>query len=133
MKAEKKFDLPTDTAPCVVTYQDSCHLGNVQGIREYPRQIIRALPGVDLKELKDSNICCGAGGAYMVTQPEMSNNVLSTKLKNIQDTGADVVVTANPGCYMQLENGVRESKLDIKVKYVAEMINEYYEKTGKLK
>ena len=69
----------------------------------------------------------------MVTQPEMSNNVLSTKLKNIQDTGADVVVTANPGCYMQLENGVRESKLDIKVKYVVEMINEYYEKTRKLK
>ena len=131
--SEKKFDLPTDTAPCVVTYQDSCHLGNVQGIREYPRRIIRGLPGVDLKELKDSNICCGAGGAYMVTQPEMSNNVLSTKLKNIQDTGADVVVTANPGCYMQLENGVRESKLDIKVKYVVEMINEYYEKTGKLK
>ena len=131
--SEKKFDLPTDTAPCVVTYQDSCHLGNVQGIREYPRKIIRGLPGVDLKELKDSNICCGAGGAYMVTQPEMSNNVLSTKLKNIQDTGADVVVTANPGCYMQLENGVRESKLDIKVKYVVEMINEYYEKTGKLK
>ena len=69
----------------------------------------------------------------MVTQPEMSNDVLSTKLKNIQDTGADVVVTANPGCYMQLENGVRESKLDIKVKYVVEMINEYYEKTGKRK
>ena len=69
----------------------------------------------------------------MVTQPEMSNNVLSTKLKNIQDTGADVVVTANPGCYMQLENGVRESKLDIKVKYVVELINEYYEKTGKPK
>ena len=69
----------------------------------------------------------------MVTQPEMSNDVLSTKLKNIQDTGADVVVTANPGCYMQLENGVRESKLDIKVKYVVEMINEYYEKTGKPK
>ena len=69
----------------------------------------------------------------MVTQPDMSNEVLGTKLKNIQDTGADVVVTANPGCYMQLENGVRELNLDIKVKYVVEMINEYYEKTGKLK
>ena len=129
--SEKQFDLPTADAPCLVTYQDSCHLGNVQGVRESPRKIISGLPGVDLKELKDSNICCGAGGAYMVTQPDMSNKVLGTKLKNIQDTGADVVVTANPGCYMQLENGVRELNLDIKVKYVVEMINEYYEKTGK--
>ena len=55
--SEKQFDLPTDGAPCLVTYQDSCHLGNVQGVRESPRNIIRGLPGVDLKELKDSNIC----------------------------------------------------------------------------
>ena len=122
------IDLPTDADRRLVTYQDSCHLGNVQGIKESPRKIIRGLPGVDLKELKDSNICCGAGGAYMVTQPDMSNKVLGTKLKNIQDTGADVVLTANPGCYMQLENGMREFNLDIKVKYVVEMINEYYEK-----
>ena len=111
----------------MVTYQDSCHLGNVQGIKQAPREIIRRLPGVEFKELKDSNIWCGAGGAYMVTQPEMSNKVLSSKIKNIQDTGADVVITSNPGCYMQIESGIKKYGLDIKVKYVAEMINELCE------
>ena len=126
---EKQIDVPTssDSEPLLVTYQDSCHLGNVQGIKQAPRDIICRLPGVEFKELKDSNICCGAGGAYMVTQPEMSNKVLSSKIKNIQDTGADVVITSNPGCYMQIESGIKKYGLDIKVKYVAEMINELCE------
>ena len=63
----------------------------------------------------------------MVTQPEMSYKVLSSKIKNIQDTGADVVITSNPGCYMQIESGIKKYGLDIKVKYVAEMINELCE------
>ena len=112
--------------PRVVTYQDSCHLANVQKVRDAPRNLLKAIQGIDFCEMKESNICCGAGGTYMITEPEMSKGILANKMKNIIDSGADTIATANPGCFMQLENGIREAGLDLEVKYVTDLLDETY-------
>jgi glycolate oxidase iron-sulfur subunit len=111
-----------------VTYQDSCHLANVQKVRDAPRNLLKSIQGVDFCELKQSNICCGAGGTYMITEPEMSKKILANKMKNIIDSGADTIATANPGCFMQLQNGIREAGLDVEVKYVTDLLDETYTK-----
>jgi len=114
--------------PRVVTYQDSCHLANVQKVRDAPRNLLKSIQGVDFCELKGSNICCGAGGTYMITEPEMSKAILANKMEDIIDSGADTIATANPGCFMQLENGIREAGLDVEVKYVTDLLDEAYTK-----
>ena len=111
-----------------VTYQDSCHLANVQGIKQEPRDLIKKIDGVDFVELPNSGICCGAGGTYMITEQQMSGLVLKSKIKDIKSTGATVVATANPGCFMQLENGIRKEGLDVEVKYITDLLEEGYRK-----
>ena len=110
-----------------VTYQDSCHLANVQGIKDQPREILKCLDGVEFRELPSANICCGAGGTYMISEDDMSSKVLEMKLENVVSTGAKVIATANPGCYIQFENGIRESGLELEVKYVTDLLSESYE------
>ena len=111
-----------------VTYQDSCHLANVQGIKQEPRDLIKGIGGVEFVELPNSGICCGAGGTYMITEQQMSGLVLKSKIKDIKSTGATVVATANPGCFMQLENGIRQEGLDVEVKYITDLLEEGYRK-----
>ena len=114
--------------PRVVTYQDSCHLANVQKVRDAPRNLLKSIQGVDFCELKESNICCGAGGTYMITETKMSKGILANKMKNIIDSVADTIATANPGCFIQLQNGIREAGLDVEVKYVTDLLDETYTK-----
>ena len=96
-----------------ITYQDSCHLSNAQGIRRQPRDLIKCIEGAEFVEMPGSEICCGAGGTYMITEPEMSDKVLSSKISNIRNMGVDIVATANPGCFMQLESGVKREGLNV--------------------
>ena len=111
-----------------ITYQDSCHLSNAQGIRRQPRDLIKCIKGVEFVEMPGSEICCGAGGTYMITEPEMSDKVLSSKISNIRNMGVDIVATANPGCFMQLESGVKREGLNVEIKYVTDLLSEAYTK-----
>ena len=111
-----------------ITYQDSCHLSNAQGIRRQPRDLIKCIKGVEFVEMPGSEICCGAGGTYMITEPEMSDKVLLAKIARIKDMGVDIVATANPGCFMQLESGVKREGLNVEVKYVTDLLSEAYMK-----
>jgi glycolate oxidase iron-sulfur subunit len=88
-----------------VTYHESCHLCHGQKVVNQPRDVIKAVPGLVLKELPESNWCCGSAGIYNITQPEQSKKLLDRKMKHIQSTGAETVVTSNPGCHLQLQNG----------------------------
>src|SRR5262245_4173487 len=81
-----------------VTYQDSCHLLHGQKVREAPRRLLEAVPGVQFVELPFSDICCGSAGVYNITQTEASMELLAEKMKNAAGTEAEVIVTANPGC-----------------------------------
>ena len=109
-----------------VTYQDACHLAHAQRIRTQPRSLIRSLPGVELVEMRHPDICCGAAGLYSTLEPTMSKRILTEKMDDLLSTRADVVVTANPGCQMQLEAGLRSSGSKMRVEHVAELLLRSY-------
>ncbi len=90
-----------------VTYHESCHLCHGQKITSQPRQVLASIPGLVLKELPESNWCCGSAGIYNITQPEQSQILLKRKLANLEQTKAPVVATSNPGCHLQLVNGLK--------------------------
>jgi glycolate oxidase iron-sulfur subunit len=96
-----------------VTYHESCHLCHGQKITRQPRQVLKAVPGLVLKELPESNWCCGSAGIYNITQPEQSAKLLQRKTAHIQATGAACVATANPGCHLQLANGLRSTGIQV--------------------
>jgi glycolate oxidase iron-sulfur subunit len=88
--------------PMNVAYQDACHLAHAQGIRDQPRRLLRGIPGVELKELVEGEICCGSAGTYNLLNPEPARELGERKARAVLATGADVMVTANPGCWMQV-------------------------------
>jgi glycolate oxidase iron-sulfur subunit len=90
-----------------VTYHESCHLCHGQKVVSQPRQILASIPGLLLKELPESNWCCGSAGIYNITQPEQSQKLLDRKVANLRQAAAPVVATSNPGCHLQIANGLR--------------------------
>jgi len=112
------------------TYQDSCHLAHGQKIRKSPRQLLAAVPGLKFREMPLADICCGSAGIYNVLHTGMSMNILEKKMSNVNLTKADVIATANPGCMLQLEAGVRKwGKGTERVMHVVEILDEAY-RTG---
>jgi glycolate oxidase iron-sulfur subunit len=106
-----------------VTYQDSCHLAHGQKIREAPRRLIRAVPGVELTEMRLSDNCCGSAGVYNVTETKTSLELLSEKMHCAAETGAEVIVTANPGCLLQMRAGSDIHKTGQQVLHVMELLD----------
>jgi glycolate oxidase iron-sulfur subunit len=92
-----------------VTYHESCHLCHGQKVVSQPRQVLQSIPGLTLKELPESNWCCGSAGIYNITQPEQSRKLLDRKVACVKSTCVSVVATSNPGCHLQLANGLRAS------------------------
>ena len=96
---------PTTT----VTYHESCHLCHGQKVSAQPRAILRAIPGVELRECAEAQWCCGSAGIYTITQPDTAARLQERKVGHVLATGAGLVATANPGCHLQLQNGLREA------------------------
>jgi glycolate oxidase iron-sulfur subunit len=109
--------------PLRVTYQDSCHLTHGQKVREAPRKLIRAVPGVEFVEMPLADICCGAAGVYNVTQTEASMDLLERKMDTVQQTKAQAIVTANPGCMIQLTAGTASRGTGQEVLHVVELLD----------
>jgi glycolate oxidase iron-sulfur subunit len=107
-----------------VTYQDSCHLVHAQKVTRAPRQVLAAIPGLELRELRDASRCCGSAGIYSIVQQQMSQQLLDAKMDDVTATGASVLATANPGCMMQLEAGVRQRGLKARVVHVIELLDQ---------
>jgi len=105
-----------------VTYHDACHLVHAQRIRQAPRDILRAIPGLRLVELPESDVCCGSAGVYNLLHPKTAEALLAQKVENIRRTGAAVVVSSNPGCTLQIERGLRERGLDVRVAHLMEVL-----------
>ena len=108
--------------PLRVTYQDSCHLVHGQKIREAPRKLIRAVPGVELVEMALADHCCGSAGVYNVTQTEASLALLAEKMHHARATGAQAIVTANSGCLLQLRAGAEIHHTGQEVLHVVELL-----------
>ncbi len=106
-----------------VTYQDSCHLLHGQKVHEAPRQLLRAIPGIEFVELPYSDICCGSAGVYNVTQTEASLDLLKQKMDCAKATRAATLVTANPGCLLQLRAGAEIHKTGQNVVHVVELLD----------
>jgi glycolate oxidase iron-sulfur subunit len=127
--AEIGIRAPAASTPQSVTYHEACHLCHGQKITHQPRRVLKAVPGLQLVELPESIWCCGSAGIYNITQPEMSQKLLQRKMANIAKTAAQVVATANPGCSVQLQAGVRESHLNLKIVHPISLLAEAYRKS----
>ena len=121
------IDPPTGRLDLTVTYQDACHLTHTQGIGAQPRALLQAIPGLELVEMENSTLCCGAGGTYTITQREMSLRLLDDKMSAVGNTGATVVATGNPGCLIQLQYGAQRGGSPVTVKYVTDLLDEAYQ------
>lgn len=116
-----------------VTYQDACHLVHAQRIKNPPRTLLKAIPGLELIEMRDSDKCCGSAGIYNVTHYDLSMKILDHKMEYVAATRADCVATANPGCQLQIQLGVKRSKLNetrdepIEVVHLVELLDEAYQ------
>jgi glycolate oxidase iron-sulfur subunit len=110
------------------TYQDPCHLGHAQRVRSAPRKLLAAVPGVELIELKEAEVCCGSAGIYNVVHSEMAERLLQSKMRRIEETRAEVILTANPGCLLQLRAGLARAGNHRRVMHVIELLDEAYSK-----
>lgn len=110
----------------VVTYQDPCHLAHAQRVTVQPRELLRAIPGLTVVEMHESSLCCGSAGIYNLLQPDMSSTLLDRKLDNAARTGARTIVSANPGCMLQLAAGLRERGEDVEVAHIMTVLDRAY-------
>ncbi|PLR76097.1 glycolate oxidase [Bacillus sp. V3-13] len=109
-----KLELPHQ----VITYQDSCHLRNVMKTASAPRKLIQAIKGTEYREMKDADRCCGSAGIYNIVESDMSMQILDYKMKQAKETHAATIVTANPGCLLQMKLGIERENLAGQVRAV---------------
>jgi glycolate oxidase iron-sulfur subunit len=112
------------------TYDASCHLLHGQHASAASLQMLWAIPGLNFALLKDSDVCCGGAGVYNLLEPELSEQVLAEKLKNIKDSGATVLATGNAGCHMQIAAGARLAGMSLRVCHPVELLDESYQRAG---
>ena len=122
-RAPKESPFENDTA---VTYHESCHLAHGQKVVSQPRALLKLIPGLHYVELPEASWCCGSAGIYNITQPEQSALLLERKLKHIASTGALVVATANPGCHLQLVNGLTAAGMKVTVEHPVTLLARAY-------
>ncbi len=114
-----------------VAYHDACHLAHGQQIREQPRSLLGRIPGVELVELEESDWCCGSAGIYNITHPEMADRLLNRKIKHVKKAKPDIVATGNPGCLLQIQNGLRREGKEIEVLHPVELLDRAYQAVKK--
>ena len=117
---------PTRALHARVTYHDACHLAHGQGVRDAPRQLLRQIPGLELVELPDADLCCGSAGSYNLTEPEMARRLGDRKAASIRTTGSTCIVAANPGCAMQIQAALRRGGMEAIVRHPVELLDESY-------
>jgi glycolate oxidase iron-sulfur subunit len=109
--------------PVTVAYHDACHLGHAQGIRTQPRALLRGIPGLELREIADPEICCGSAGIWNVLNPEPAAELGDRKARTVLATGAELLVTANPGCLMQVASALGRVGGDIALAHTAQVLD----------
>lgn len=109
-----------------VTYQDACHIGHAQRIKEQPREVLKQIPGLELVEMPEADLCCGSAGIYNLVQPEMSQNLLLRKMRNVKRNKVNYLVAGNPGCLLQIQKGIKQEGLSIKTAHPIELLDWSY-------
>src|SRR5215211_778328 len=106
-----------------VAWHDACHLGHAQGIRAQPRKALGDIPGLEVREIAEAEICCGSAGIYNLVEPEPAAELGDRKAANVLATGADLLVTSNPGCLLQLRNALERRGHHLPMAHVAEVLD----------
>jgi len=114
---------PRHPVDVTVAYHDACHLAHAQRIRSQPRELLAAIPGVELCEIAEPDICCGSAGVYNLLQPRAANDLGARKAANVAATGAELLVTANPGCLMQISTALEARGTPMAVRHVVELLD----------
>jgi glycolate oxidase iron-sulfur subunit len=107
----------------VAAYHDACHLGHAQGVRLQPRELLAGIPDLEIREIADADICCGSAGVYNVIKPEPARELGDRKAANVVATGASLLITANPGCLMQVDSALRRQGKTIKLAHTVEVLD----------
>jgi glycolate oxidase iron-sulfur subunit len=114
---------PRRPLPLRVAYQDACHLSHGQGVRAQPRALLRQIPGLEIVELPEAEICCGSAGTYNIVQPGPARELADRKAEHVRRAHPDLLVTANPGCAMQISAALRRAGVELPVAHVAEVLD----------
>jgi glycolate oxidase iron-sulfur subunit len=123
---ESGWEQPSGRIDARVTYHDPCHLVHGQKVSSAPREILASIPSVELVPLPESTWCCGSAGIYNITHPEAAARMLARKLDNLATTGADILATANPGCFIQLAAGLRRRGLHVELAHPVSLLARSY-------
>jgi glycolate oxidase iron-sulfur subunit len=114
---------PRGPVPATIAYHDACHLAHAQGIRAQPRALLGDIPELEVREIADPEICCGSAGVWNLFNPEPAAELGERKARNVLATGADLLVTANPGCLMQVAASVRRLGGTIQIAHIAQVLD----------
>jgi glycolate oxidase iron-sulfur subunit len=114
---------PRHPIPLTAAYHDACHLAHAQGIRSQPRALLHDIPGLDLREIPDAEICCGSAGIWNILNPGPAADLGDRKARDVLSTGASLLVTANPGCLMQIAAAVRRAGSTIRLAHTAQVLD----------
>jgi glycolate oxidase iron-sulfur subunit len=114
---------PRHPVPAVAAYHDACHLAHAQGIRSQPRELLAGIPGLTVREIADAALCCGSAGVYNILNPEAADELGDRKAANVLATGAEVLITANPGCLMQIATATERAGKTIALAHTVEVLD----------
>ncbi|HKB10845.1 MAG TPA: heterodisulfide reductase-related iron-sulfur binding cluster, partial [Vicinamibacterales bacterium] len=114
---------PRHRLALTVAYHDACHLAHAQGVRQQPRDLLRSIPGVELVPLAEPDMCCGSAGIYNLVEPEPARELGDRKAGHIEVAQADVVVTANPGCTLQIAAAARRRGREVMIRHPIELVD----------
>lgn len=130
-EVQARGQLNTNFSPLAlrVTYQEACHLAHAQRISQQPRRLLRAIPGVELIEMQEASLCCGSAGVYNITRPAMAQTLGDRKARHVRATDAQAVVTANPGCYLQLRASLQRAGVQMHVLHIVDVLDAAYRDT----
>jgi glycolate oxidase iron-sulfur subunit len=129
---EQGWKMPKKVDNLRVTYHEPCHLVHTQKVSKEPRDIIVGIPGIEFSELPESTWCCGSAGIYNITRYNDSMKILKRKMKNIESTNADWVVTGNPGCMIQLLYGAKKYNVDVRIIHPVSLLKFAYDNSKEI-
>lgn len=114
---------PRHPIPLTVAYHDACHLQHAQGVRAQPRQVLQTIPGLQIKEIPEAAICCGSAGIYNLVQPGPARELGDRKVQNVLTTGAQAIVSSNPGCLLQIASGLQRAGHPLPTLHMVELLD----------
>jgi glycolate oxidase iron-sulfur subunit len=116
-------EAPRHPLPITAVYHDACHLGHAQGIKAEPRALLRAIPGLTVAETGDGGTCCGSAGVYNLLQPGTARELGARKATTIRAAGAQLLISANPGCSLQIASALEAQGVSMPVAHTAQVLD----------